>query len=515
MSIALRSSPRALALKLALVAGVLVAALVLANPAQAQVPDPGTGASAGKNCLASTATPGQTIICAFAVANTRAETATVTALTETSPFPGGAVVDISCTIAGGTVIDEGDILPPNTPCLGTVTVTIPDDPTLCGTVVRDRVDVELEYRAFTPPLTAGAFATFTTDIVCPADISVTKTAEPLSKVGDAVNYTITVRNEGEGIVNRVSVIDTLVGDITAQFPATLAPGASFTYSYSRVVAAGDPDPLINTVTAIYGTAPNTDTATATATTNLFQPSVDVTKTCTPAVADVGDAVTCTIVITDTSSDDAPQLVNGMIEDSLTGNLLAAVNPARVSSTCTAALPDPAGPPGSCTIVTRRTVVATDPDPVCNKVTVRYNPTGFPNVITDSDEACVPRPEKGGEGCTPGFWKQDQHFDSWVTYEPGDFFEEVFGVEDVTVRAGGQATIEDPTLLEALNATGGEVNALARHAVAALLNASNPDVEFDFTPQEVIDLVQEAFETGDFERIKDILAEANEQGCPLS
>src|SRR5918994_5530214 len=119
MSIALRSSPRALALKLALVAGVLVAALVLANPAQAQVP-PGTGASAGKNCPASTATPGDTIICDFAVANTRAETATVTALTETSPYPGGTVVDESCTIAGGTVIDEGDILPPNTPCLGTV-----------------------------------------------------------------------------------------------------------------------------------------------------------------------------------------------------------------------------------------------------------------------------------------------------------------------------------------------------------------------------------------------------------
>ncbi len=47
-------------------------------------------------------------------------------------------------------------------------------------------------------------------------------------MGDPVNYTITVTNNGDGIVNRVSVIDTLVGDITAQFPATLAPGASFT-----------------------------------------------------------------------------------------------------------------------------------------------------------------------------------------------------------------------------------------------------------------------------------------------
>jgi hypothetical protein len=86
---------------------------------------------------------------------------------------------------------------------------------------------------------------------------------------------------------------------------------------------------------------------------------------------------------------------------------------------------------------------------------------------------------GGEGCTPGFWKQDQHFDSWVGFAPGDSFETVFGV-DVTLRSGGQGTVDDPTLLDALNANGGGVNALARHAVAALLNASNPDVASDFT-----------------------------------
>jgi hypothetical protein len=283
------------------------------------------------------------------------------------------------------------------------------------------------------------------------------------------------------------------------------------------VQAGGPDPLPNTVTATYSSGASSDTATASASTNLFQPSVDVTKTCTPAVADVGEAVTCTIVITDTSSDDAPPLVNGTIEDSLTGNLLAAVNPARVSSTCTAALPDPVGAPqGTCTIVTRRTVVATDPSPLCNTVTVNYNPMGFPNKITDEAMDCVEvKPPKGGEGCTPGFWKQDQHFDSWVGFAPTDSFEEVFGVDDVTLRAGGQNTIDNPTLLDALNATGGGVNALARHAVAALLNASNPDVSFDLTPEEVIALVQEAFATGDFERIKDILAAFNEQGCPLS
>ena len=91
---------------------------------------------------------------------------------------------------------------------------------------------------------------------------------------------------------------------------------------------------------------------------------------------------------------------------------------------------------------------------------------------------------------------------------------MFGV-DVTLRAGGQGTIDDPTLLDALNAKGGGVNALARHAVAALLNASNPDVDSDFTTAQVIALVQDAIASGDFETAHQLLAAANEQGCPLS
>ena len=49
--------------------------------------------------------------------------------------------------------------------------------------------IALLYTQFPPPLTAGAFATEITLIVCPADISITKTADALSKVGDPVTYT--------------------------------------------------------------------------------------------------------------------------------------------------------------------------------------------------------------------------------------------------------------------------------------------------------------------------------------
>lgn len=116
---------------------------------------------------------------------------------------------------------------------------------------------------------------------------------------------------------------------------------------------------------------------------------------------------------------------------------------------------------------------------------------------------VTPPDGGGEGCTPGYWKQEQHFDSWVGYAPGDSFDAVFGVDSSFA-----------TLLDGAEAKGGGENALARHAVAALLNASNPDVSYEYSEAEIIALVQGAYASGDFESAKDMLEYQNELGCPL-
>ena len=112
---------------------------------------------------------------------------------------------------------------------------------------------------------------------------------------------------------------------------------------------------------------------------------------------------------------------------------------------------------------------------------------------------------GGEGCTPGYWKQDHHLDSWNVYGPDDSYDAVFGV---TSSKGW-------TLLEAAAAKGGGEKALARHATAALLNSANPDVDYEYSTAEVIALVQDAYATGDFEDAKDSLEYQNELGCPLN
>ena len=110
-----------------------------------------------------------------------------------------------------------------------------------------------------------------------------------------------------------------------------------------------------------------------------------------------------------------------------------------------------------------------------------------------------------EGCTPGYWRQAQHFDSWVGYDPLDDFETVFGVD---------ASFDPHTLLHAVWLGGGGESALARHAVAALLNTTSAGVDYSYSTAEVITIVQDAYATGGFESAKNLLAGANEAYCPL-
>lgn len=144
----------------------------------------------------------------------------------------------------------------------------------------------------------------------------------------------------------------------------------------------------------------------------------------------------------------------------------------------------------------------------------YNGSEAPeNLIAEGEghfdcEPPPPPPPGGTEGCTPGYWKARQHFDAWVGYMPNDSFEAVFGVD----------VPGSPTLLDALSAGGGGLDALMRHATAALLNAASPDVAYAgayTSPAQVIAAVQNAIQSGDYEPLKDALDAANNAGCPLN
>jgi hypothetical protein len=109
------------------------------------------------------------------------------------------------------------------------------------------------------------------------------------------------------------------------------------------------------------------------------------------------------------------------------------------------------------------------------------------------------------GCTPGYWKQSQHHDSWVGYDPSNDFAGVFGV-----NASFSASLD-----AALGFSGSGEYGLARHAAAALLNSASPGVHYAYTTAQVISMVKSAYASGQFEATKDLFAAQNELGCPLN
>ncbi len=111
-----------------------------------------------------------------------------------------------------------------------------------------------------------------------------------------------------------------------------------------------------------------------------------------------------------------------------------------------------------------------------------------------------------QGCTPGYWKQRQHFDSWTApYTPQTLFSDVFA-----------NAFPGKTLLQVLGQGGGGLNALGRHTVAALLNAASAGVTYNYqTPADVINAFNAAFTSGNYETQKNLFEGYNEQGCPLN
>lgn len=167
----------------------------------------------------------------------------------------------------------------------------------------------------------------------------------------------------------------------------------------------------------------------------------------------------------------------------------------------------------------------DPCPLVNCAMVTANPLDLPDELFDEDcaEICT-EPSGGDEGCTPGFWKNngDKHGASaWDCFSPDTPFSAVFWLnEPLTIRGKGQSTITDPTLLQALGANGGGVNAMVRHGVAAMLNACSDCVDYAIgDPLQVIFKIEDTLNgvPGAYtvDELHSMFAENNEAGCPVN
>jgi hypothetical protein len=112
-----------------------------------------------------------------------------------------------------------------------------------------------------------------------------------------------------------------------------------------------------------------------------------------------------------------------------------------------------------------------------------------------------------QGCSPGFWGNEDNVDLWVGFTPDQDYDTVFGVDFFVLNR---------TLFEALNEGGGGLDALGRQSVAALLNAANPNINYPYTVDEVIALVQgiDPTDPEEVEELKDLFEGFNELGSPI-
>ncbi len=103
---------------------------------------------------------------------------------------------------------------------------------------------------------------------------------------------------------------------------------------------------------------------------------------------------------------------------------------------------------------------------------------------------------GTQGCTPGFWKQTQHFQFWCAAYTPDYA----GLDRVTVPLTVGCNSANLTLLQALSRKGrvrclrGEGKLLADAGVSALLNSCS--VDYPLSTAQIISEVNTALASCD-------------------
>lgn len=169
-----------------------------------------------------------------------------------------------------------------------------------------------------------------------------------------------------------------------------------------------------------------------------------------------------------------------------------------------------------------------PGPCIFKLTVANTPAGCPPSDCTCTVNCAPA---GGQGRTPGFWKQEHHFGHWPApycaknqpacpCGPATKFCDIFNCAAAgsgcdNEENGVNAAYGNKTLLQVLNQGGGGFYALGRHAVAALLNSAHPQVDYAFDTALVISKVNMAIANCNPGPTKNELAAENElEGGPL-
>jgi len=330
---------------------------------------------------------------------------------------------------------------------------------------------------------------------------------PRIPVGDAVLWEYVVRNTGNVTLTDIVVTDDRGVDVSCP-ESELGPGRSMTCTGHGVAVTGQ----YANVGTVTGIDPEDTTVSDSDPSHYFgvedEPTaeIDLEKATNGHDADsgpgpeltLGSPVTWTYVVTNVGE---VELLDLQVTDDKEGAIdcpRTSLTPGE-SMTCTASGTAGEGQYANLGTVTGRTDGGTEVED--------RDPSHYFGVSE-------PPP---AQGCTPGYWKN--HSDSWAAagFSTGQSVESVFG------QAGAYPALGVASLIEALDFNGGPglegaARNLLRAAVAGLLDASHPDVDYPRTPGQVVSEVNAALASGDRDTMLSVAAsidQDNNLGCPLS
>jgi uncharacterized repeat protein (TIGR01451 family) len=297
---------------------VMVAIVILLMPASAQVTGAQdvTGLSLSKSVDPTMATVGDTITYTYNIINTDNSTINSVSLEDDLLGP----IDLG----GQTSLGPGA----NITATATYTVVEADLP---GPLVNTATVSGNENGN-----TVTASATATVELSYSASLQLTKVANPTSvAVGDSIEYTYTITNDGSVAVDNVTLEDDLLGSIELGGETTLGAGATITVSANYTVVESDlPGPLVNTATVsgkdLEG---NTITANASSTVDLTSTaSLQVTKSADRDSATPHQTINYTYNVTNNGN----VTIDGLsLEDNMLGTIPLSVDTLAPSQSTTA------------------------------------------------------------------------------------------------------------------------------------------------------------------------------------
>ncbi|MCP9876790.1 DUF11 domain-containing protein [Cyanobium sp. A2C-AMD] len=356
-------------------------------------------------------------------------------------------------------------------------------------------------------------------------IELTKTADQASYegAGEEIVYTFSVDNTGNRGLSKVTVTDPLLNNVAAVTAGDTSFNIgdadednildtdetwTFTGSYTTTEANNADIPNTATATGSYKELSATDTDNETVTYAPPSLSIALLKEADRTTFEAaGEAITYTFTATNNGNRDLDNLTisDSLLNDAVSGILTegSEFNVGDTDNDGTFDVNEAWKFTGSYT--------TTEADAVTgNVVNVAQASATYKgsNVLSNEDDAIVnynpPEPPSTLEGLSLGYWSEhitgrkadatwNEEAYEGASYKNASFEVFFFGGQAASLNWRNKT---DVTMSEAVKLSGGGQFALARDAVAAVLNAERDDVNYKYTVADVQSMVRDAFNIND-------------------